>query len=808
MEMDNLSKRYISRNIEPKWQKLWEDDQVYRFQTGAPKWIYSIDTPPPTVSGDLHMGHCYSYSQIDFYARFHRMNGRHVFFPMGWDDNGLPTERLVEKRLGIRPEKVGADLFIQEITQVSKELEEKYKQLWRRLGLSIDWSHTYSTISPESRKIAQYSFIDLYRKGLVYRSSSPTIWCPLCNTAIAQAEVSDIQRESRFVTIAFTLDDGQPLPIATTRPELLPACVAVLINPGDGRYRHLIGRKATTPLFDKEVPILTDTKADPAKGTGIVMCCTFGDATDVKWWREYHLPLISIINLNGTLNQQSGILSGLDIKEARAKVTNELATKGFIIDARPTLQTVGVHERCDTPIEFINTQQWFIKVLEQKERFLDAGRKIAWHPVYMLARYEDWVRNLEWDWCVSRQRYHGVPFPLWYCAKCGVEVLADPPDLPVDPRVQRPSSPCRCGSREFVPETSIMDTWMTSSLSPQIAGRWLDSGQLFNEVYPMSLRPQAHDIIRTWTFYTVVKSLYHFGEVPWANIAVSGHGLSPEGHKVSKSKGETAIDPMEVVDKYSADAVRYWAAGTKLGENTLINEEKIADGQRLVNKLWSVMIFAYRFLNGYVISATVPELIPTDKWALSQLQRLISSASRAFTEYDHAAAKSQIETYFWDLLADNYIEMVKGRLYDETQGLSGKQSAQYAIYQILLSLIKMLAPFIPYVTEEVFQLLFKSDNRETSIHLAEWPKVNGDLLDDTAERVGEALVEIATAVRRHKSQAKVSMGTRLHRIRITLPSRELVAQLGACLPDVKSVTRAEIVELRYYSDAPVTIDIQ
>ncbi|MBI2850212.1 MAG: valine--tRNA ligase [Chloroflexi bacterium] len=794
--MGNLSKRYIPIESERTWRKNWEEKQVYRFQSASRSPVYSIDTPPPTVSGDLHMGHCYSYCQADFYARFHRMKGCNVFYPMGWDDNGLPTERLVEKRLGIRPENVGPEVFILEILKTSQELEHKYKNLWQRLGLSVDWNHTYSTISPESRKIAQYSFIDLFRKGLVYQASSPTIWCPVCRTAIAQAEVSDMQRSSQFVTVTFKLDDGQPLLIATTRPELLPACVAIFVNPLDERHRHLIGHKAITPVFGKEVPILADKKADPEKGTGIVMCCTFGDATDVKWQRERHLPIVAAIDTDGRLGNQAGALVGLNVSEARQEVIKLLADKGLITDISPTIQTVSVHERCDTPIEYITTEQWFVRVLDQKQRLLDAGRAINWYPSYMLARYEDWVQNLEWDWCISRQRYHGVPFPLWYCASCGSVTLADSGDLPVDPRIQPPPAPCKCGRRKWIPEESVMDTWATSSLTPQIAGRWLEPDGLFNQVFPMSLRPQAHDIIRTWTFYTIVKSIYHLDTVPWKDVAVSGHGLSPEGNKVSKSKDNSVVDPLRVLDKYSADAVRYWAASAKLGENALISEERIAAGQKLVNKLWSVSVFSYQFLNGYRIPASSPELVPTDKWVLSQLQRLIVETTQSFADYDHAAAKTKVEAFFWDILADNYLEMVKARLYDEAQGLSGKQSAQYALYKVLSALNKMFAPFLPYITEEIFQSLFTGAASRASIHTEAWPTENKELIDESAERLGEAMVEIAVNVRRYKSQQHLAMGARLDRVTISTEEADLIEQLKSCLADIRSVTRAETVELR------------
>jgi valyl-tRNA synthetase len=802
--MNTKPQRYIASESESRWQQYWEEQKTNRFnpEKGGP--VYSIDTPPPTVSGDLHMGHCYSYSQADFYARFHRMNQAAVFYPMGWDDNGLPTERLVEKKLGITPDKAGTEVFLQSIVEISKTLEEKYENIWKRLGLSIDWRFKYSTISPLSRKTAQYSFLELFRKDRVYHSSSPAIWCPACRTAIAHAEVSEISRQTEYITLAFRLEDGQNLPVATTRPELLPACVAVFVNPADRRYSHLIGRNAITPLFEKPVPVLADSKADPEKGTGAVMCCTFGDTTDVRWWREHNLPLISILDQSGVLTQRGGFLAGLNTAAARKKIIEELNIRGLVLDSRAAAQTVSVHERCDTPVEFIVTGQWFIKVLDRKDMLLEAGRKISWRPHYMLSRYEDWVRNLEWDWCISRQRFHGVPFPLWYCLKCGSVNLAESSALPVDPRMQQPAVPCQCGSREFAPETSVMDTWMTSSVSPQLAGRWLDQPDVFGRVFPMSLRPQAHDIIRTWTFYTVVKSLYHFGEIPWSYIAVSGHGLSPEGHKVSKSKGGSALEPLKVMEKYSADALRYWAACTKLGEDSIISEDKIASGQKLINKLWNVAGFASVFLKGYVPPVTVPSLMPADKWVLSCLQSLIRSATDGFNQYDHASARLKLEEYFWNIMADNYLEMAKTRLYDFPDGAPEKEAAKFTLFCTLSTVLKLLAPLMPFVTEELYQLYFREQAAISSIHLTPWPRINDDLIDSQAEATGAAMVEAATAARRYKSERRIPMGSPLEHIQIIASNSRLLGELQASVIDIRSVTRGQNIEFMEEPLEPVS----
>lgn len=792
--MSPIPKRYESASVEFKWQQYWEDNGIYQFKQDDNRPVYSIDTPPPTVSGDLHLGHCYSYSHPDFYIRFQRMNGKNIFYPMGWDDNGLPTERLVEKRMGISPEKVGAEAFLKAIRETSQQLEKNYEQLWRRIGLSVDWRYTYSTINDSARKVAQYSFIDLYKQGKVYRDSAPTIWCPTCKTALAQAEVSDLQRETNFITIAFHLDNGDVLPISTTRPELLPACVAVFVNPSDKRHSHLIGKKAVTPVFNKEVPILGDPKADPEKGTGIVMCCTFGDTTDIKWWREHKLPLISVIDRGGRLNSDGGFLSGMTIKEARKRIIEEMTNNNLVLDKKVTPQTVSMHDRCDTPIEYMETKQWFIRVLDEKERLIEAGNQIKWYPSYMHARYEDWVKNLEWDWCISRQRYHGVPFPVWYCTKCESVHLADISELPIDPRVTKPKNPCSCGSTDFVAENSVLDTWGTSSMTPQIASRWLDEPDLFKKVYPMSVRPQAHDIIRTWAFYTIVKSLYHENKVPWSNIVISGHGLSPEGHKVSKSKGNTS-DPNIMMEKYSADAIRYWAASSKLGEDSMISEEKIASGHKLVNKLWNVTSFSYQFLENYTPPANPPALLPTDKWILSKLNNLIPEVTKDFEEYNHASAKNRTEEFFWDIFTDNYMEMVKTRLYDSPDNSPEKESAKYTLYTVLSTIIQLFAPIIPYITEEIYQTVFKKDEAVTSIHISSWPQTQGVLSDNIADTIGDMLIEIATAVRRYKSEKKVPMGSPLEKLKIAVLREDNTEILKKCLIDIKSVTRAQQIDI-------------
>ncbi|MBN2503015.1 MAG: valine--tRNA ligase, partial [Anaerolineales bacterium] len=537
--MMTLPKRFNANETEARLLESWARNGTYAFQKGADKPVYSIDTPPATVSGHLHLGHIYSYTHADLMARYFRMNGYNVFYPMGFDDNGLPTDRLLEKTIGEQARRLDREAYAQKCLELGKEFGQAYRELWTRLGLSIDWNHTYRTISPTSRKTAQWSFLDLYKKGLIYRQEAPTQWCPECGTGIAQAEVDDLERESEFITLAFTLADEETLEIATTRPELLPACVAIFVHPEDQRNQHLIGQKATVPLFGQSVPILADPAADPKKGTGVVMCCTFGDAADVIWWQEHNLPLIAAIDRQGRMTDAAGQYTGLPVAAARKQIKADLDAAGLLLDRRPIIQTVRVHERCDTPIEYIVTRQWFVKVLEYKEDLLTIGAEMDWHPPHMQSRYQSWVENLAWDWCISRQRHFGVPFPAWFCVNCGEVVLATEEQLPIDPTNATPSGHCpACSGEYFRPETDVMDTWATSSLTPQLAGQWLSNPELYAAVYPFSLRPQAHEIIRTWAFYTIVKAHHHGWEPPWQELGISGWGIAAPGQgKISKSRG-------------------------------------------------------------------------------------------------------------------------------------------------------------------------------------------------------------------------------------------------------------------------------
>ncbi len=789
-----LPKRYRPETDEPHIQKYWQEKGVYHFDPDDSGPVFSIDTPPPTVSGNLHLGHFYSYSQPDFFARFWRMNGHNVFYPMGYDDNGLPTERLVERQLGITAAQVGREAFIESCLQVSQKVEKEYRELWQRLGLSNDWRYSYRTIDRLSRKTSQLSFLDLYRRDLAYRQKAPTIWCPECKTAIAQAELDDLDRETDFVTLAFRRSDGESLPIATTRPELLPACVAVFVHPDDDRFKDLVSRKVQVPLFGQWVPLLQDPAAEPEKGTGAVMACTFGDVTDISWWYKHQLPLVETIGSDGRLTAAAGEFAGLSATTARIQIIKALEQANLLLGLERIKQSIRVHERCDTPVEYTVTPQWFIRILDFRDEFLDAGEKIQWHPPHMKARYRAWVENLHWDWCISRQRYFGVPFPFWYCDGCGSLVTADDQDVPIDPAEKAPSRECSCGSNAFSPETNVMDTWATSSLTPQIVGQWVRDESLYQRVFPMSLRPQAHEIIRTWAFYTIVKSYHHFGALPWKEIAISGWGLAPEGAgKISKSRGGGPIAPLEMLEKTSADAIRYWAACTGFGRDSIISEEKIQVGARLTTKLWNVARFSQRFLAGYRLPSEPPALSPADRWILSRRQRLVEQASSLFHAYDFAAAKNEIENFFWRELADNYLEMSKQRLYDDTH--PGREGARFTLYHILLTIIKLLAPLLPHVTERIYLGLFTTADDPDSIHRSSWPAPDKQWIDETSEAAGMLLKEIATIVRRHKSERGIPLGTPLRKLQLLTQDVDSAKILLEAMVDITSVTRAQTVEI-------------
>ena len=784
-----LAKRFDFRTEEPRLRAFWEEREVHRFAADPGQPIHSIDTPPPTVSGKLHMGHVYSYCQTDFVARFQRMRGRAVFYPMGFDDNGLPTEQLAERELGRRAEELDPTRFRARCLALSLEAAQEYRALWQELGLSVDWTRTYRTI--EAVRLAQWAFVDLWEKDLVYRREAPVTWCPACATAVAQADLEETERESDMHTIAFTLAEGGALPVATTRPELLPACVAVFVHPGDPRYASLIGGRVEVPLGGRRVELRGDAGVDRDKGSGAVMCCTFGDSADVEWWRAHDLDLIEVLDRRGHLTRGPG--RGLPAVDGRAPTLKALHASGALLGVRAVPQAVRVHERCGTPVEYRVTPQWFVRVLDYKEELVEMGRNLDWRPAHMGVRYRQWVEGLAWDWCISRQRFFGVPFPAWHCSACGRERVASMDELPIDPRQSRPPGPCSCGASKWRGDSDVMDTWATSSLTPQIAGCLGQDDDLHGRVYPFSVRPLAHEIIRSWAFYSLVRARHHFGRLPWRTVAVSGWGLAPEGQgKLSKSRGGGAITPGQVLSRYPADAVRYWSASTGLGRDARISEDKIREGARLSTKLWNVARFSASFLH-QAGGEKRPDLSPADAWILAELQEVILHATGALEGYDHAAAKSAVETFFWRDLADNYLEMAKKRLYG--RGVGPHPGACWALERCLETTVKLLAPFLPYVTEAIYQALFARLSGGGSLHLASWPEVDQTLRSMEARRLGAVLVAVGTAVRRRKSDAKLPLGTPLERLQVVDPEARRRSWLAPAEADIASLTRARRVEV-------------
>lgn len=785
-----LPKQYEWKASEEKWKKFWEESGTYKFNPNRKGKIYAVDTPPPTVSGKMHIGHAFSYSQQDFAVRYHRMKGENIFYPFGTDDNGLATERLIEKIKGVKATRMDRQEFAKLCLEtLDRELRPKYVSDWKHLGISCDFSVRYTTIDKHCQRISQRSFIELYRMGREYRREAPTIWCPECHTAIAQVEMEDREIPSKFNDIVFTAE-GKELLIATTRPELLPACVAVFAHPNDERYKAIVGKTAKVPLFDYEVPILADERADPEKGTGLVMCCTFGDQTDVEWYKAHNLPLRVAITPQGKMSELAGKYTGMTLKEARSAITEDMREKGLLRGQKDIMHTVNVHERCGTEVEILNTKQWFIRYLDMKEKLLKAGKQMAWHPDHMRNRYENWIHGLQWDWCISRQRYSGVPFPVWYCAKCDETILADEKSLPVDPlKDSPPVSQCpKCKGQEFVPEKDILDTWATSSLTPAIAAELFKDHPVFKKLLPMSLRPQAHDIITFWLFNTVVKSQLHSGKNPWKNIMISGWALDPHGKKMSKSKGNT-VEPQEVWGKYPVDALRFWAGGSKLGEDLPYQEKDIVTGAKTITKLWNASKFAFMHLEGFKPNKKA-ELALYDKGIMSKLHKLVKSCTESFENYEYSRTKADADKFFWQVVCDMYLEVAKDRIYNpEQRGKEGKASAQQTVYSLVLNTVKMLAPIMPYITEEIYQLFFRKFEKAESVHTSKWPKFDGTMINEDAEKAADAVHYAVQTARRAKSEKNLSLKEPLKRL--TLAAKITQQQFDGIKDDIAGATKAK-----------------
>lgn len=833
----NVPEKPTLENLENKLIARWEAEGTYTFNRSAQRVdVFAIDTPPPTVSGSLHMGHVFSYTHTDTVARFWRMRGKQVFYPMGWDDNGLPTERRVQNYFGVscnpsiaydpnftppfrgdvpkdhRAIAISRPNFIALCVELTHQDEKVFEDLFRRLGLSVDWSLLYTTISDHARRTSQAAFLRNLSRNEAYAQEAPSLWDVDFGTAVAQAELEDRERPGAFHDIAFAKSDGNgDIIIATTRPELIPACVALVAHPDDERYKPMFGKTVTSPLFDVEVPVVAHELAQIDKGTGIAMICTFGDLTDVIWWRELQLPTRPIIGRDGRIlvdapdditsdrgRQRYSELAGKTVKQAQVAIVEMLKTSGDLRgEPRSIMHPVKFFEKGDRPLEIVTSRQWYIRNGGRDETLraslLQRGNELEWHPDFMQHRFTNWVGGLNGDWLVSRQRYFGVPIPLWYRLNTSGEPDYDhplAPDealLPIDPSTDAPegfTESQRGIAGGFIGEPDVMDTWATSSLTPQIAGLWLDNPSLFNNIFPMDVRPQAHDIIRTWLFATTVRSHFEHQVAPWSNAALSGWILDPDRKKMSKSKGNV-VTPIDLFEQYGSDAVRYWAASARPGVDTAFSEDQMKVGRKLATKLLNATKFVLGA--GPVSQGAVPTE-PIDIAMLQRLNSVIDEVTTGFEGYDYARALERTESFFW-WFCDDYLELVKTRAYDTDDDAL---SARAALQRALGAMQRLFAPHIPFATEEVWGWW-----QHGSIHHASWPTthdvLSGCALTDNFEQLLDATCTVISAIRRTKTEAKVTQKSVVEHVSVTA-TIEQIALLKLTLVDVTNAGVAQVIE--------------
>ena len=850
---EKLPNNYNHKEVENKIVKWWEKEKIfYGFDQNTTKNIFSVDTPPPTASGYLHIGHVFSYSHQDFIVRYRRMKGDEIFYPMGWDDNGLPTERRVQDFFNVRcdpeektvknimekleghtksssPIKVSRHNFIQLCHHVTNEDEKVFKDLFMKIGLSVDWDHEYATIQDAPREMAQKSFIDLYNKGHVYNTDNPSLWDPEFQTAVAQAEIEDREVEGAYHDVQFNVaNTNEKFVISTTRPELLAACVGVAAHPDDNRFKGLIGKEAITPLFGVKVPIFSSELVDMEKGTGILMVCTFGDNVDVQWWKENNLATRIIVNKygrlspinfaeNGWSSQNSDIansfyseLEGKNLRQAKNRIVELLKDKtnfdgepALIGEPRKITHSVRFYERSKTPLEILSTRQWFVSLMDKKQLLIDKCNEISWHPDYMRKRFENWTQNLQLDWCISRQRFFGVPFPVWY--KLNSEITPDYlnplipelSQLPMDPMEDIPqgySEDQRGKANGFIGEKDVFDTWFTSSLTPQIGGRWGQEDEFLDKIFPYDIRPQSHEIIRTWAFYTVAKSAIHHEKIPWKNVVISGWVLDPDRKKMSKSKGNVVV-PNDLIETYGADAVRYWAANARLGTDTANDEQVFKVGKKLVVKLFNASKFVLSDSPSKVEIKDIKN--PLDISLINIFNSYLNKITEQMDKFAFAEALNLTEDFFWNYFTDNYIELVKNRIKNEKDP-QGSLSAITTSRTILENLLKILSPFIPMITDEVWGWIYSGKNF-SSIHLENWPcQIDIDLMENDHQEFENAREAIA-CVRKEKTALGISLGSTIKNLAIKI-DKEKESKLKKIITDLKDASRCENIELVTYKN--------
>jgi valyl-tRNA synthetase len=789
--------RYDPKEAEPRLQKTWNEDKAFKFDPASKKKIFSIDTPPRYASGPLHIGHATSYSHQDFAARYKRMNGFNVFYPLCFDVNGLPIEVNVEKT-GVKPENVGREAFIKACSEFAGKNIGKMTDQFKALGVIMDDSIYYQTNEPYYRRLTQVSFLRLFEKGLVYKGDAPVNWCPRCVTALADAETEYKTRQTKLNYVKFyvkektgsrgefLLEDekGAYAVIATTRPELLPACVVVLINPDDERYKDLLGKTMITPVFNKEVKVMADESVDPKFGTGIVMVCTFGDLTDLEVVRKHKLPFIKALDEHGNLTEAAGKYAGMSTKEGRGAIINDMA--GLLVKQEDLEQSVSACWRCATPIEYIITKEWFLKTLPFKKDILRLSKEIKWRPDYMEQRLINWTNSLSWDWCISRRRYFATPIPVWECEKCGKIIPAKEDECYADPLAKTKTCP-KCGG-EAKGNGMVFDTWMDSSITPLYNCFWQRDAKMFKRLYPMSLRPQAHDIIRTWAFYTILRCFQMTKEKPFENIAISAYIMGPDGAPMHASRGNV-LDPLDVIEKNSADAFRYFAGLSTLGVDTAFRWKDVEHANKLLQKIWNVCRFAGMQLDGYSPKAKV-KYADIDEWILSKAASTAKECTADWNDYNFPSALQRAESFLWHDIADNYLEIVKGRLYGKD--VPSKKAAQDALYKALLTGVKLLAPILPHITEEVWQNLFRKLESDGSVHLSAWPSFDKKAVDKKTEEAGDAAVAIISAVRQWKQANKLPLNAELTELTIEADAKKKT-MLKKFLTDIAATTKSKKV---------------
>ena len=783
MTDNQIPKDYDHKN-EAKWQRKWQEDDIYRFVGSGTKPRYIIDTPPPYPTGSIHMGHVLNWVYMDIIARFKRMRGFDVLFPQGWDCHGLPTEVKVEETHNIRKSDIPRDEFRRLCVELTQENIAMMKEQMQRMGFSQDWNREFITMTPEYMRKTQLSFLKMYREGLIYQGVHPVNWCPRCETAIAFAEVEYTENETNLNYVRFPVDGAdEDIMIATTRPELMAACVAVVVHPDDERFTGFEGRSIEVPIFGQKVKLIKDPDVDPEFGTGAVMVCTFGDKTDVSWVNRHGLDVIEAIDERGYMTEAAGKYQGLTIAECKEKIVEDLEREGFLVKKEPVKQNVGTCWRCKTPIEILVKKQWFVAVKKLIPLVREAADEMKWIPEHMKTRLLNWTGSMDWDWCISRQRIFATPIPVWYCTRCGRVHAASEDMLPVDPTREKPEMVCECGSTEFEGEEDVLDTWMDSSISPLAVAGWPDPS--FRELFPADLRPQGHDIIRTWAFYTILRCMALTGEKPFSEIVINGMVFGEDGHKMSKSRGNV-IAPEEVLEDYGADALRLWAAGSVPGSDVPFAWKDVKYGYKFLRKFWN----AFRFISIHLReNRDDARPGPLDRWILSRLMGLVGDVTGYLEDYNFAPAVNRIQSFIWHDFCDEYIEAVKHRLYSDDDPES-KRAAQNTLRTVLETCLKLLAPVTPHFTEEVNQHI-----NEGSIHLSEWPEYAEELVDPEIEASGDLAVEVIGEIRRFKSSSKMPLNSPLKSATIYTEDDGVSGMLEPFLEDIAGTMNIAEIKL-------------